>query len=184
MEADASPFPSELTTPPVTKIYLALIRLLKISRRVGGRGANGLSCALSTCRARALAQMSSYRSNRRAEGIGTSNYPSNGETVSTANSPGSRHLFACSFGNSNARKFAEGFVPKNQRGFGGLMVQYRLALVVLASVSFILIFVIPRVKFFSLHRPIGRMASSGKLAADGEVSKQTNRLGAPPPVRL
>src|SRR3989442_12351884 len=116
MEADASPFPSELTTPPVTKIYLALIRLLKISRRVGGRGTNGLSCALSPCRARAPAQKSSYRSNRRAEGIGTGNYPSNGETVSTANSPASRNLFARSFGNSNARKFAEGFVPKTQGG--------------------------------------------------------------------
>src|SRR5712692_2212147 len=116
MEADASPFPSELTTPPVTKIYLALMRLLKISRRVGGRGANGLSCALSPCRARALAQKSSYRSNRRAEGIGTDNYPSNGETVSTANSPASSKLFACSFGNSNARKFAEGFVPETKGG--------------------------------------------------------------------
>jgi len=64
------------------------------------------------------------------------------------------------------------------------MVQYSLPLVVLASVSIILIFVIPRVKLFSMHRPIGRMVSSEKLAVVGEVSKQTNHLSAPPPVRL
>jgi hypothetical protein len=30
MDADAIPFPSELTTPPVTKMYLAPIDLLEL----------------------------------------------------------------------------------------------------------------------------------------------------------
>jgi hypothetical protein len=73
MDAEARPFPSELTTPPVTKIYLAPIRLQIFDCRIGGVRASASCCALLRT-LRALAELFEYRNGQAQEGFGTGDY--------------------------------------------------------------------------------------------------------------